>query len=73
MKIEINSFPDHTNWVNGNIQFNGRISKLTIKNSFKNIIINYDRNWDIMPHNNNQELILTELVDYLESTTKRFN
>ena len=51
---------------------NGRISKLTIRDLSNNIIINYDRGWDIEPCNSIEKHILNELVDYLETARKRF-
>lgn len=50
---------------------NGRVSKLTIKDLSDNIIVNYDRSWDIEPSDTNEEYLLDELVDYLEETPKR--
>jgi len=50
---------------------NGRTSKLSIIKD-DNVIIHYDRGWDMEPQTVKQKEIVNTIVDYLETLPKRF-
>lgn len=54
----------------------GRVSKLEIwkceQYNFNNVLVNYDRGWDIEPETDELKEVLNELLNYLEALPKRF-
>jgi hypothetical protein len=55
----------------------GRTSKLAVwkgkEYSQSDVIVNYDRGWDIEPETEEQKEVCDTLVDYLEQLPQRFN
>ncbi len=56
---------------------NGRVSKLSIRDKYKNpqeaCVTGFDRGWFLKPNTEKEQHIFKTVLDYLEKTPKRFN